>query len=62
MAKVVIDGKEYDTDELSDNANAQLTALQFVIGELNRLNSQIAALQTARNAYAKALSEAIDQK
>lgn len=58
----MIDGKEYDTDELSDNANAQLTALQFVIGELNRLNSQIAALQTARNAYAKALSEAIDQK
>lgn len=62
MAKVVIDGKEYDTEELSENANAQLTALQFVIGELSRLNSQVAALQTARNTYAKALSDAIGQK
>ena len=34
MPKITIDEKEYDTDEMSQEALQQLQALQFVRGEL----------------------------
>jgi hypothetical protein len=40
-------------------ARAQLQSLQFVDGELARLQAQTAVLQTARAAYAKALNAAL---
>jgi hypothetical protein len=43
----------------SDDARAQLQSLQFVDGELARLQSQTAVLQTARMAYAKAQQAAL---
>ena len=55
MPKINIDNIEYDTDKLSDEAKAQLQSLQFVEQELARLQAKTAAMQTARNAYAKAL-------
>lgn len=61
MAKITIDDKEYETDDLSEDANAQLQSLQFVEIELQRIQLQAAALQTARNAYAKALQELLEQ-
>ena len=62
MSKVTIDDKEYDTDDLSDEANAQFQSLQFVTNELTRLELKTAALQTARNAYATALKEELDKE
>ena len=59
MPIIKIDDKDYDFDQLSDNAKAQLTSLQFVDAELQRLNAQAAVLQTARMAYAKALNDAL---
>ena len=55
MNKVTIDDKEYDLDKLSDDAKNQLVSLQYVDGELQKLNAQAAVLQTARIAYAQAL-------
>ena len=55
MPTLTIDGKQYDTDALSDAAKAQLTSLQVTDQEIQRLNIQLAIAQTARNAYAKAL-------
>ena len=57
MQMIKIDDKEYDFDQLSEGAKSQLLSLQFVDGELQRLNSQAAVLQTARAAYSKALGE-----
>ena len=62
MAKVMIDEKEYDTDDLTDEAKAQLASFQFVENELARLNAKSAALQTARIAYARALKEALGEE
>ena len=62
MAKVMIDEKEYDTDDLTDEAKAQLVSYQFVENELARLNAKSAALQTARIAYARALKEALGEE
>ena len=59
MAKITIDEKEYETDDMSDEAKAQLQSLQFVDNEIVREQMKAAALQTARNAYAQALQEAL---
>lgn len=59
MPTITIDNKPYDLDQLSNDAKAQLASLQFVDQELARLNAQAAALQTARNAYARALQTAL---
>jgi hypothetical protein len=59
MANITIDNIEYDLDSLSDEAKAQLTSLQFVDAEIQRLTAQSAVLQTARMAYSKALQAAL---
>ena len=57
MPTVKIDGKDYDTESLPKEAIAQLQSLQYVDQELARAGLHTAALQTARNAYARALAE-----
>ena len=59
MTTINIDNIEYDTDKLSDEAKAQLASIQFCDQELQRLQAQAAAIQTARMAYAKALQSAL---
>ena len=61
MAKITIDEKDYDVDDLSDEAKAQVVSLNFVDAELNRLQLKIAAMQTARNAYATALKSLLGE-
>ena len=62
MSKITIDGKDYDVEEISDNVKAQLTSLQFVDNEIKRLSAQIAVLQTARNAYGRAVKLELENK
>ena len=62
MAKIIIDENEYDSENMSDDAKAQFKALQFVSNELNRLQLQSAALQTARLAYESALKGLIGEE
>lgn len=57
MPIIQIDNVEYDSEQLSDNAKEQLTSLQFVDGEIARMQAQLAVLQTARNSYFRALKE-----
>jgi hypothetical protein len=59
MTIIKIDDKDYDTDTFSGEAKAQLQSLQFVDQELAKLQAQVAVLQTARIAYAKALNDAL---
>jgi hypothetical protein len=59
MPTITIDEKEYDYDLLSQDAKNQLASLQFVDNEIQRLEAQMAVLQTARNAYSKALNDAL---
>ncbi|WP_020588586.1 DUF6447 family protein [Desulfobacter curvatus] len=55
MASITIDGKEYDSATLSEEAKAQMTSLQIVDRKIADLTNDIKILQTARNAYAKSL-------
>ena len=59
MSTITIKNKQYDLDQLSAEAKAQLQSLQFEEKELARLQAKTAAMQTARNAYAKALQAAL---
>ena len=56
MPLIKIDNSEYDVGSLSNEAKAQIASIQFVDNEIARLQGQLAAMQTARNTYAKALS------
>jgi hypothetical protein len=62
MAKVTIDNVVYDTESLSPEALAQLQSVQFVDTELAQLNGRVAAMNTARNAYATALQQLLPQE
>ena len=53
---ITIDEKEYVFEDLSEAARAQLVSLQITDQEIIRLQQQQKIAQTARNAYAQALS------
>lgn len=55
MPKITIDNREFDTDDLSQEANAQLEMLVACENKLRELQRDVMITQTARNAYAKAL-------
>ena len=57
VQSINIDGVDYDAAKLSPEALAQLGSIRFVDQEFERLQAQMAVLQTARLAYAKALKE-----
>lgn len=59
MTIIKIDNVEYDIDKLSPETKAQLISMQFCDQELQRLQAQAAAIQTARQAYAKALQASL---
>jgi hypothetical protein len=61
MPKITVDGVEYNTEDLSDNGKAQLASLQFLEVQMNKLNSEIAVYQTARNAYVAALKADLEK-
>lgn len=60
MANITIDGKDYDTDALSDEVKANLVSMQFTDAEIQRLQAKLAAMQTARAAYARAVQEGLN--
>lgn len=59
MPTLTIDNVAYDLESLSAEAQAHLSSIQFVDHELARLQSQVAAMQTARNVYVQALKAAL---
>jgi hypothetical protein len=59
MPKIKINNTEYDTETLPDAAKQQLEMLALTDAEIRRLQAQLAIAQTAKNAYARALAEAV---
>lgn len=59
MQKIKIDDKEYELDKLPEAARAQLFHIQATEVEINRMNTLIAVMQTARTAYINALKSEI---
>ena len=59
MPTITINNQDYNTDTLPDSAKQQLQMLALTDAEISRLQAQLAIAQTARNAYARALAEAV---
>ena len=57
MAKVTIDGAEYDMDALSEEAKATIASIRFVDEQLQEKRNQLAIADTARIAYGNALNK-----
>lgn len=55
MAKVTIDGKEYEADQLSVDAKDNVVNIRFCDEKLKELRREFALVQTARNAYVAVL-------
>jgi hypothetical protein len=60
MAMITIDGVEYDVDKLSSEVKDNLISMQFTDAEIQRLQAKLAAMQTARAAYARAVQEGLN--
>ena len=60
MASITVDGKEYDMDQLNDNAKMQLANLQFVQAEIKRLEANMAVFKTAASSYSNALKNELE--
>lgn len=61
MPKITVEGIDYNTEDLSENGKSQLASLQFLEVQMNRLKSEIAVYQTARNAYVVALKAELEK-
>jgi uncharacterized small protein (DUF1192 family) len=55
MPSIKIDDKDYEFDDMTQNAKEQLISLQAVDRRIASLQEELAILQTARIAYANAL-------
>jgi len=59
MAKVTIDGVDYDTDTMSQESRQQLEMLVMTEQKIRQLQAEVAMMQTARQAYANALKASL---
>jgi len=53
------DDKQYNVEDLSDDAKIQVQNIQIVDEEIKRLNTRLAIAQTAKNTYTQALNIAL---
>ncbi len=49
MPTITTEGKQQDTDKLSDEAKNQLGSIQFVDKKIQELKAELAVYRTARN-------------
>lgn len=61
MSKIKIDNKEYELENLSEAGRTQLFHIQATEVEINRMNTLIAVMQTARTQYAAALKAELEK-
>lgn len=59
MPMIKIDNVEYDTERLWETAKAQLVNLQVVDQKIAAKQQEVEIQQTARNAYAQSLKDAL---
>ena len=55
--KIKLDDKEYDVENLSDQAKATLASLQFATSRMQELTNMQALLQRAKNSYVDSLKK-----
>ena len=59
--KLIIDGVDYDLENLTENAKLQLVNIQFVDTQLLQLENEWAVADTARIGYSHALKKELEK-
>jgi hypothetical protein len=59
MAKVSIDGVDYDTETMTQDSRQKLEMLMMTEQRIRQLQAEVAMMQTARQAYAGALKASL---
>ena len=59
MPRIKLDDIEYNTEDMSESAKAQLVSLQFTDAQIRKLKQELAISETARQAYIAALKHEI---
>ena len=62
MSKVKFNDEEYEYENLSEAAKANITSLQFVQNELKVLKARVAVYKTAEAGYMSALKEELSNR
>ena len=57
--KFKLDDREYDINQLSEDAKSQVVALKFVNNRMQELNNHLALLQRAKNSYLESLKKEV---
>ena len=55
--KITIDGKDFESDNLSENANKSVAKLQHIVAKEQQLSSDYEDLQLVKNYHLKYLRE-----
>ncbi len=61
MASITINGKEYDSETLSETIKANLASLKFTQTEIQKTQATLAVLKTAENAYSVTIKDELDK-
>ena len=61
MEKITIDGREYDLKNVSEDAKAKISNLQFVNEQILQRNNEIQIAQTAKIGYTRALKRELEK-
>lgn len=59
MPKLKLDDIEFNTEDMSERARAQLVSLQFTDAQIRKLKQELSMSETARQAYISALRQEI---
>lgn len=62
MTIINIDGKQYESDTLSDEVKANIISIRVTDEKIIDLQKDLAIAQTARNAYARTLAGLLPEK
>ena len=62
VAKVNINGKEYNIDDLSNEAKSYIAQIQLIDSKMAPMRAELAVLQTARDTYSNSLNAELENK
>ncbi|CAN8140800.1 hypothetical protein J3998_03210 [Thiomicrorhabdus sp. 6S2-11] len=61
MAKFKLGSKEFDTEDMTEEAKAHYQAIQVCEAKILEFNAQVSIFQTARNAYGEKLLKLMEE-
>jgi hypothetical protein len=61
MPKFTVDGIDYNTEDLSENAKTQLSSLQFLEFQMRKIKDEITVYNTAKASYIAGLKAELEK-